>query len=95
MALLASEALSPAAVRSLDDLPWANPLHEVQYERRSFGLDVLACRRCGGRLKHVATILDERVARRILEHVGMSARAPPEAPPRDPPPFWPAAGHDN
>jgi hypothetical protein len=51
----------------------------------TFGLDVLACPRCGGRLKHVATILDARVARRI---VGKSARAPPELPVRDPPPFW-------
>jgi hypothetical protein len=56
--------------------------------RLTFGLDVLACSRCGGRLKHVATILDPRVARRILEHVGGSARAPPELPPCDPPPFW-------
>jgi hypothetical protein len=47
-----------------------------------------ACSRCGGRLKHVATILDERVARRILEHVGKPVRAPPRLPPRDPPPFW-------
>ena len=52
--------------------------------RLTFGLDVLACPRCGGRLKHLATILDERVARRILEHVGRrragAARAP-SAPP--------------
>jgi hypothetical protein len=39
-------------------------------------------------MKHVATILDGRVARRILEHVGKPARAPPEVPARDPPPFW-------
>lgn len=37
--------------------------------RLTFGLDVLACARCG-RLKHVATILDPRAAYRILEHVG-------------------------
>jgi hypothetical protein len=42
---------------------------------RTFGLDVLACPRCDGRLKHVATILDERVARRILDRVKMPARA--------------------
>jgi hypothetical protein len=33
--------------------------------RATFGLDVLECRRCGGRLKYIATILDNRVARRI------------------------------
>jgi hypothetical protein len=58
--------------------------------RVTFQLDVLACPRCGGRLRHIATILDARVARRILEHLGLSSRAPPELPPRDPPPFWPA-----
>jgi hypothetical protein len=57
--------------------------------RLTFGLDVLACPRCGGRLQHLATILDARVAQRILQHVGKPARAPPELPPRDPPQFWP------
>jgi hypothetical protein len=57
----------------------------------TFGLDVLACPRCGGRMRYVATILDGQVARRILEHLQMPARAPPELPAREPPPFWPAA----
>jgi hypothetical protein len=56
--------------------------------RTTFGLDVLECPRCGGRLKHIGTILDGRVARRILEHLGRPARAPPVAPARDPAPFW-------
>jgi hypothetical protein len=60
--------------------------------RLTFGLDVLACARCGGRMKHLGTVLDPRVARRILEHVGLPARAPPELPARDPPPFWEAVG---
>jgi hypothetical protein len=55
-----------------------------------FQPDVLACPRCGGRLRHIATVLDVRVARRILEQLGLPVRAPPELPPRDPPPFWPA-----
>jgi hypothetical protein len=58
--------------------------------RATFGLDVLQCMRCGGRLKYIATILDSRVARRILEHLGRPARAPPVAPARDPAPFWDA-----
>jgi len=58
--------------------------------RVTFGLDVLACPRCGGRMRHIATILDARVARRILEHTGMPSRAPPQHPSREPPPFWPA-----
>jgi uncharacterized protein YbaR (Trm112 family) len=47
-------------------------------------LDLLACPRCGGRLKYISTILDPRVARRILEHLRMPARAPPELPASDP-----------
>jgi hypothetical protein len=47
----------------------------------TFGLDVLACPRCGGRLKYISTILDPRVARRILEHLQMPARAPDRASP--------------
>ena len=59
--------------------------------RATFGMDVLTCVRCGGRMRHIATILDARVARKILEHLGLPARAPPEAPAKDPPPFWPQA----
>lgn len=54
--------------------------------RLTFGLDVLACPRCGGRMRHIATILDARVARRILEHLHLprarsaaAAAAPPAA----------------
>jgi hypothetical protein len=59
--------------------------------RLIFGVEVLACPRCGGRLLHLAAILDARVAQRILQHVGKSARAPSEFPPRNPPQFWPVA----
>jgi hypothetical protein len=45
--------------------------------RVTFQLDVLACPRCGGRLRHIATILDTCVVRRLLEHLGLAARAPP------------------
>jgi hypothetical protein len=55
--------------------------------RATFGLDVLACPRCGGRLRHIATILDLSAARRILEHLKLPARASPEGPVRTPPPF--------
>jgi hypothetical protein len=44
--------------------------------------------RCGGRLRHIATILDARVASRLLTHLGRLARAPPEAVAHVPPPFW-------
>lgn len=57
--------------------------------RVTFQLDVLACTRCGGRMRHIATLLDAGATRKLLEHLGLPARAPPELPPRDPPPFWP------
>ena len=52
--------------------------------RRTFDLDVLACARCGGRMALIATIEDERTARKILEHLGLPARAPPRARPGRP-----------
>jgi hypothetical protein len=59
--------------------PWADLM------RRSFGLDVLACPRCGGRLRLIATILDPRVARRILDHLGLRADPVQTEPARAPP----------
>jgi hypothetical protein len=59
--------------------PWAELM------RRSFGLDVLACPRCGGRLRLIATILDPRVARRILNHLGLRADPVQTEPARAPP----------
>ena len=45
--------------------------------RRSFGLSVLACPRCGDRMQPIAAIEDSRVAGRILAHLGLPTRAPP------------------
>ncbi len=62
--------------------------------RRAFGIDVLACPGCGGRLRLLATIMSPAVIRTILDHLGIrrtrassarSGRAPPSAP------AWPAA----
>jgi hypothetical protein len=53
--------------------------------RRTFGIDVLECPRCGGRLRLMALIEQARTVERILRHLGVptdlpeprSARAPP------------------
>ena len=53
--------------------------------RRSMGLDVVTCPRCGGRLRLIAVIEDPAVVQRVLRHLGLptdipearSARAPP------------------
>jgi uncharacterized protein YbaR (Trm112 family) len=55
--------------------------------RRTLGLDVLACPKCGGRMRVIATIEDEGVASKILRAMGLSDEVPPVAParPRSPP----------
>jgi hypothetical protein len=52
--------------------------------QRAFGLDVLACPRCGGRLRLIATIEDPAVVEQILAHLGLSPPARPLGP------AWPA-----
>jgi len=47
----------------------------VQYEKCSFAIDVLACPRCGGRLRLIATLHDPAVIRR-MEGAAPTAPAP-------------------
>jgi putative transposase/transposase-like zinc-binding protein len=56
---------------------WAAPMH------RAFGIDVLACAHCGGRLRLIATLHDPAVIRKILAHVTLShsGQSPGPAPP--------------
>jgi hypothetical protein len=52
--------------------------------RRVFALDVLACPRCGGRLRVIATVQDPAVVRAILAHLGLTPGpdSPGPAPPQ-------------
>ena len=52
---------------------------------RTFGIDVLACPRCGGRLQLIAMIEDARVIARILRHLGVPTEVPTPRPARPPP----------
>jgi hypothetical protein len=56
---------------------WAALMH------RAFGIDVLACAHCGGRLRLIATLHDPAVIRRILAHLALShsGESPGPAPP--------------
>ncbi len=73
----------PAAVRRArvpgvpDVRSWAALMH------RAFGIDVLACPQCGGRLRLIATLHDPAVIRKILAHLalGHSGQSPGPAPP--------------
>ena len=53
--------------------------------RRSFGFDVLACPRCGGRLRLIALIEEASVIDRILRHLGLPIEIPEPRPARAPP----------
>jgi len=54
--------------------------------QRAFDVDVLACPRCGGRLRLVATVNDAHVIHEILAHLGLPTKVPHADPPRPPPP---------
>ncbi len=53
--------------------------------RRTFGVDVLACPRCGGRRRLVALIEQASVIQRILRHLGFPTHVPEARPARAPP----------
>ena len=53
--------------------------------RRAFDVDVLACPRCGGRLRLLALLEPGAVTARILRHLGLPAEVPPARPARAPP----------
>jgi hypothetical protein len=44
--------------------------------QRVYGVDSLACRRCGGRLEFVSLVTDERTARETLESMGLPSEPP-------------------
>jgi len=46
---------------------------------------VLACPRCGGRMRLLGTIEDPQVTRQILTHLGLPTEVPVLSPPRSPP----------
>jgi hypothetical protein len=47
---------------------------------REFGIDVLACAHCGGRLRLIATLHDTAVIRKILAHLALSHSGPSPGP---------------
>ena len=57
----------------------------VSMMARTFGFDVLACPRCGGRLRLIALIEGVAVIGRILRHLGLPTEIPSPHPARAPP----------
>ena len=55
-------------------------MREVQYEKRSYAVDVEVCPRCGGAARIVGFVTEPAVVRRMLAHLerrGIEARAGP------------------
>ena len=50
--------------------------------KRTFGLDVLRCEKCGGRLKIRAAVMDPEQIVRLCNHLGEPAQAPVVQPSR-------------
>ncbi len=67
-------------------VPQARPRHSAwaQLMERAFGVDVLVCPRCAGRLRLVATVEDPRAIRAILESLGLPAEGLQPVPPHPP-----------
>lgn len=59
--------------------------HWASLMARTFGFDVLACPRCGGRLRVTALITEAAVINRILKHLGVPTEIPARRPARAPP----------
>jgi hypothetical protein len=73
-----------------DDSSRSVPLRSGGYQwaelmQRTFAFDVLACPRCGGRLRLVALIEQACVVRRILSRLGLPSELPDPRPARAPP----------
>jgi len=61
---------SQATVR----ISWARLL------KRVFEIDIEHCPQCGGNMKIIAAILERAAITKILNHLGLSSRAPPRSP---------------
>jgi hypothetical protein len=53
--------------------------------KRSSGLDVLRCPRCGARMRVISTITQPETIRTVLLYLGQRAEPLARAPARDPP----------
>jgi len=59
----------------------AAQLRGVQYETRSFRLDLSRCPACGGPMRLIAVLTDPAPIRTYLDGVGLDSRPPPITPP--------------
>ena len=87
---LAAFGLSPADAAE-QPVPKHSAMTWMQRLKRVFAIEIETCRRCGGKLKVLASIEDPALIERILAHVAQrgeaepprlpfASRAPPQAP---------------
>jgi len=75
-----------------DDVPQSTTSVRISWARllkRVFDIDIEHCPHCGGTLKIIAAILESGAITKILDHLGLPARAPPRAPAQIFDPFEP------
>ena len=75
-----------------DDAPHSAASVRISWARllkRVFDIDIEQCPHCGGALKIIAAILEKAAITKILDHLGLPARAPPRAPAQIFDPFEP------
>ena len=75
-----------------DDVPQSTTSVRISWARllkRVFDIDIEHCPHCGGTLKIIAAILESGAITKILNHLGLPARAPPRAPAQIFDPFEP------
>lgn len=53
--------------------------------KRVFQIDITVCPNCGGQMNFIATIMEPKMVRKILEHLGLPTEPPRFAPARAPP----------
>jgi len=63
-----------------DDVPPSVRISWVRLLKRVFDIDIEHCPYCGGDMKIIAAILEKTAITKILDHLGLPARAPPRAP---------------
>ena len=60
-------------------MDWAKML------KRVFNIDIQTCSKCGGQIKIISSILNPKIIKKILSHLGENAKVPELAPSRGPP----------
>jgi hypothetical protein len=66
-----------------DDVPQSATSVRISWARllkRVFDIDIEHCPHCGANMKIIAAILESSAITKILDHLGISTRAPPRSP---------------